>query len=190
MNALRSPLPMKTDPAIHTISFGTRSLEFVLTRSERKRLRIVVEPDLTVRVAATIAATDKDVLTGVQVKASWIVRNLEHMRDYHPLPAPKQYIGGESFIYLGRQYRLKVLIGPTALAKFKGGYLEVSVPDKGNIKAGQRQYQGRTKSGRSMVPFKGAGYFQQACRNLSRNRIAAWHLPAGDFVAQNTYPLG
>lgn len=63
------------------------------------------------------------------------MRNLEHMRDFHPLPAPKQYISGESFVYLGRQYRLKVLVGPVAPAKLKGGYLEVTVPDKGNIKA-------------------------------------------------------
>ena len=107
----------------------------MLTRSERKRLRIVVEPDLTVRVVAPIAATEEEVLTAVQAKASWIVRNLEHMRDFHPLPAPKQYISGESFVYLGRQYRLKVLVSQTTSAKLKGGYLEVSVADKNNITA-------------------------------------------------------
>jgi hypothetical protein len=48
-------------------------------------------------------------------------RNLNQMRDYPLLPAPKQYISGESFAYLGRHYRLKVLKGEPAPAKLRGG---------------------------------------------------------------------
>ena len=65
-----------------------RKIHFVLARSGRKRLRIVVEPDLTVRVTAPMEAPDKEVLAGVEEKAAWISLNLELMRGYHPLPAP------------------------------------------------------------------------------------------------------
>lgn len=103
---------MKTSSTAHTIRFGKRKIDVVLTRTERKRLRIIVEPDLIVRVVAPLNTSDQKVLKGVQEKAAWITRNLDQMRDYHPLPAPKQYISGESFTYLGRSYRLKVLITP------------------------------------------------------------------------------
>jgi hypothetical protein len=112
---------MKTSAQIHRIAFGKRELEFLLTRSKRKRLRIVVEPNLTGRVTAPFRATDK----AVQDKAAWIARSLEQMRDYHPLPAPRQYTSGESFTYLGRHYRLKVSQG--AFGRLREGDLGIGL---------------------------------------------------------------
>jgi len=45
---------------------GKRKIDFVMARSDRKRLRIVVEPDLTVRATAPTEATDKEVLAGMK----------------------------------------------------------------------------------------------------------------------------
>lgn len=125
---------MKTDPTSYSFSYGSRTIGFSLTRTDRKRLRIVVKPDLAVRVVAPLNAKDEDILKGVQGKAAWIARSLDHLKEYHPLPSPKQYISGESFTYLGRHYRLKVFNGEPAPAKLKGGYLEVTVLDKKDIK--------------------------------------------------------
>ncbi|MGD8293256.1 MAG: DUF45 domain-containing protein [Desulfobacterales bacterium] len=53
----------------------------------------------------------------------------------HPLPAPKKYISGETVIYLGRQYRLKVKRGQDQPAKLMGRFLRVWVKDKNDTRS-------------------------------------------------------
>lgn len=121
---------MKTDGAQHTLEFGSRRIPFRLYRSDRKRLRIVVAPDLDVRAYAPTSAGDDAVLAALRQKAPWIARQLDQMESFHPLPTPYNYVSGETFVYLGRQYRLKVEEGPRQPARLRGRFLHVSVPDK------------------------------------------------------------
>ena len=44
----------------------------------------------------------------------------------------KEYVSGEDFLYLGRHYRLKIIIGQKYNTEFKDGYLKVTVKDKSN----------------------------------------------------------
>ena len=63
-------------------------------------------------------------------KAAWIAGKLDGLERYHPLPAPKKYISGETLVYLGRQYRLKVELGSKQPVKLIGRFLKVWVEDK------------------------------------------------------------
>lgn len=112
------------------IEFGKRRIPYLLTRQKRKRIRILVAPDLSVSVSAPLRAKDEEIEHVLSQKARWIARKLAQMEQFHPLPAPKKYVSGETFCYLGRQYRLKVEIGEKSPAKLKGKFLNVSVPDK------------------------------------------------------------
>jgi hypothetical protein len=121
---------MKTDPQPHTISFGERKIAFDLHRNGRKRLKIVVTPELAVEVFAPYDATQDQVLSAVRKKAPWISQKLDKLASYHPLPAPRQYISGETLVYLGRQYQLKVEEGKKQPAKLQGRYLNVQVENR------------------------------------------------------------
>ena len=44
----------------------------------------------------------------------------------------KEYVSGEDFLYLGKHYRLKIIIGQKYNTEFKDGYLKVTVKDKSN----------------------------------------------------------
>lgn len=123
---------MKTDAQQHIISYGDRKISFDLHRNGRKRLKIVVTPELTVEVFAPYNATEDQVLSAVHKKAPWISHKLDKLASYHPLPAPKQYISGETLVYLGRQYRLQVEEGKKQPAKLIGRYLKVWVEDRSN----------------------------------------------------------
>ena len=123
---------MKSDPHPHTISYGHREISFELHRNGRKRLKIVVTPELDVDVFAPYDATEDQVLAAVYKKAPWISQKLDRLASYHPLPAPKQYISGETLAYLGRQYRLKVEEGKRQPAKLTGRYLNVWVENRAN----------------------------------------------------------
>jgi predicted metal-dependent hydrolase len=121
---------MSTDGFMNVIDFGTRKITYNLHRENRKRLRIVVAPDLTVDVFAPATANEDQIQDAVMKKAAWIASKLDALERYHPLPAPKKYISGETFIYLGRQYRLKVEQGPRRPAKLAGRFLWVWIEDR------------------------------------------------------------
>jgi len=118
---------MKTDPHTHTIRFGDREIAFNLQRNKRKRLKIVVTPDLVVEVFAPLTAADDQILSTVSKKAPWIIRKLDQLASFHPLPTPRQYTSGETLVYLGRQYLLKVGTSTRRSAKLIGRKLEVYV---------------------------------------------------------------
>jgi len=140
---------MKTEATDHFIQFGSRKIQYRLYRVDRKRLRIVVDPELKVDVFAPKAVSDELIYLSVQKKAPWIARKLDNLEAYHPLPTPKRYVSGETLIYLGRQYRLTVRQGPKQPAKLLGRFLWVWVEDrtdnKGVKKAVDAWYRKRAR---------------------------------------------
>jgi predicted metal-dependent hydrolase len=121
---------MKSDELTHIVDFGSRKIPCRLHLTDRKRLRIVVSPDLTVEVFAPEIFDEAQIYKTIQKKAPWIAKTLDIIETYHPLPSPKKYISGETLIYLGRQYRLTVDSGSKKPAKLLGRYLYVYMKDK------------------------------------------------------------
>jgi len=121
---------MKIKYEQQAIEIGSRKIPFDLHREERKRLRIVVSPDLKVEIFVPIFATEEDIQAGLKKKSLWITKTFEKIESYHPLPSPRQYLSGETLIYLGRQYRLKVENGSRQPAKLLGRFLWIWVEDK------------------------------------------------------------
>ena len=121
---------MRNDKSIKAIVFGTRKISYNLQRQARKRMRIAVLPELTVDVFAPITANEEQIEAALMKKAAWIAGKLDALERYHLLPTPKKYISGETLVYLGRQYRLKVQQGGRQEAKMRGRFLRVWVEDK------------------------------------------------------------
>lgn len=59
-------------------------------------------------------------------RGAWIATRLKAASKRAPIKS-KEYVSGESFPYLGRNYRLKVVAGDEPVVKLKGGYLEAKV---------------------------------------------------------------
>lgn len=123
-------MPTKTKTTEHIIDFGSRKIVYRLHHADRRRLRIVVSPDLNVDVFAPKSARDFNIREAVKKKAPWIARSIDNLESYHPLPAPKRYVSGETLVYLGRQYRLKVENSAREPAKLRGRFLHIRVRDK------------------------------------------------------------
>lgn len=92
----------------YTVSYGRSTIPFSLNFSDRATLAIHVYPNKAVVVDAPYNTALDKVETRILKRARWI-RTQQAMFDRMPpaLPARK-YISGETFRYLGRQYRLKV----------------------------------------------------------------------------------
>jgi len=129
---------MKTEAEKHVIEFGARRVPYRLHRVDGTRLRIVVSPELMVDVFAPKTVDDGQILQALHKKAPWITRKLDMLEGYHPLPSPQKYVSGETFVYLGRQYRLRVRNGSKQPAKLLGRFLWVWVADKTDTQSIQR----------------------------------------------------
>lgn len=111
------------------IEYGSTKIAYSPEQATGKRLRIIVTPRLEVRVRVPRGVSPLDVNKAVQSKAGWIARQLERQERHHPLPGPKKYVSGETIVYLGRQYRLKIEQGSEPCAGMYGRYLRIVVPD-------------------------------------------------------------
>lgn len=105
--------------------WGEQTFEYSLQLQPRRDLVITVHPDLRVEVLAP-ESKPLDVVVGrIQAKRSWIARQLREFEG-HPSFAPHRFVPGESCLYLGRQYRLRVERRGHGVA-LQGGRLVVRV---------------------------------------------------------------
>lgn len=116
------------------IQFGSKKIDFKLEYSDRKSLGITVTPDLFVLVKAPTNASLEKIKEKLLKKAPWILKQQNFFLSFHPKTPDRKYISGETLLYLGRQYRLKVKIGKIEKVKLKGKLIEVTTPDKSKTK--------------------------------------------------------
>ena len=109
----------------HAVAFGQKRIPFLLDQKPRKSLKISVMPDLSVAVSAPRSYSLDKVLSKVQRRASWIVRQIDYFKGFMPKQPPRQYVSGETHYYYGRQYRLKVARANRHEIKLKGKYIFV-----------------------------------------------------------------
>lgn len=90
------------------VTFGNSIIGYRIVRSaERTTITVTVNPDGTVQVAAPKGTLKGVVAEAVRSKATWIIWQQEFFRG-QASGQPKLFVSGESFPYLGRQYKLKV----------------------------------------------------------------------------------
>jgi predicted metal-dependent hydrolase len=111
--------------SVHKIQFGSKEISFELIYQDRKSLGITVHPDRTVTVKAPLDAAFERISTLIRKRAPWILRQQSYFLSFEPLTPARKYISGETHLYLGRQYRLKVVDAASDSVKLKRGYIEV-----------------------------------------------------------------
>ena len=121
---------------MNTLNYGKRRIEYTVKRTERTTVGISVYPDCRVEVVAPLQASDGAIEKKVKRRLKWISRQQRGFESYYPKPSPREYVSGESWLYQGRQYRLKVIEtnGPRVVA-LRRPQLAVETPDKSDKKA-------------------------------------------------------
>ena len=105
----------------HSLPFGNKAIQFELLYRHRKSLGIKVHPDLRVEVLAPLNAAEEVIFSKLKSKAPWILKQLELFRSYLPKTPTRKYVGGETHLYLGRQYKLKLVCDtPNAVKAYRG----------------------------------------------------------------------
>lgn len=124
---------------VGALTYGRDTIRYeVRFLASRQTLAIEVHPDSRVLVRAPLGCPGALIAERVQKRARWISRQLAEFERYRPRTPVRQYVSGESHLYLGRQYRLKPSRSDTASVKLTRGQLLVSLPgepDPERIKA-------------------------------------------------------
>jgi Predicted metal-dependent hydrolase len=92
-----------------TLDYGKAIIQFRLLRRARKTLSISVAPDLGVEVVAPVDAPLERIFDKVRKRAPWIQKQLRFFSQFQPRTPERTYVSGETHLYLGRQYKLKVV---------------------------------------------------------------------------------
>jgi len=116
---------------MHTVAYGTTQISYTVHFARRKTLAINVYPDQHVAVKAPNGCDLATVAAIVQKRGGWIVKQQRRFQHYAlPAAAPREYVSGESYRYLGRQYRLKVLDGSKSTLALGRTDMLVTVPKR------------------------------------------------------------
>lgn len=114
----------------HRVRFGSETIRCRVRFGPRDRLRISVHPDQSVIVDAPTGKSLEEVLDRVRSRGGWILKQRQFFEQFMPLQPAKSYVSGETFYYLGRQYRLKVIEGKPPAAKLVGKFLMIHASTK------------------------------------------------------------
>lgn len=139
-----SGLHEATADPMYEIQYGSRMIKFSIEYRKRKTLGITVNPSGSVQVVAPHGKTEEEVISAVTRRARWIVKKQDYFERLVRTTPLHEYVSGETFRYLGRQYLLKVIpvsYNETESVKLIGGYLRVSTTRADDVEHKERLVQ-------------------------------------------------
>src|SRR3990167_7498512 len=112
----------------------------LLPGAQRQTTDIVIERDGLITVRPPLHLTPEQVDATVLAKRMWIYRNLAEWRDLNATQVLREWVNGESFLYLGSNYRLLLVNEQDEPLKLKDGRFQLlrAIVDAGGRPAAQR----------------------------------------------------
>lgn len=114
-----------------------------------KNVTLKVKRDGTIHLTVPEAATDDYIERVIDNKQDWIESQLKHFNENYEKPKEKEMVSGESFRYLGKSYRLKIVQSNKEYVRLYRGYIEIHVKNKNNTSKKQellkKWYQEKAK---------------------------------------------
>ena len=121
---------------------------FEIIRTDRVKSASIDVEDNLVKVTVPKNLSDERIEELIKGRILWIKQKLA-LQATANISKPKEYVDGEAFAYLGRNYRLKCANGSEESVKLKSGYLNVTTKNgkrnSEHIKAAIEQWY-RTKA--------------------------------------------
>ncbi|MET0003663.1 MAG: SprT family zinc-dependent metalloprotease [Candidatus Thiodiazotropha sp.] len=117
-------------PYSGVLAYGGKKITYEVFFVSRKTLEIAVHPDSRVVVKAPKGTSCEAVELRLKKRARWIRKQQEYFQQFDPRTPHRQYVGGETHLYLGRQYRLKLSEGTDEGVKLIRGHFWVTFQDR------------------------------------------------------------
>ena len=123
-----------------SITYGQTVISYDIAYHNRKTLGIVVRPDGSVLLKAPIEASAEQLQQKVRRRAAWILRQQRYFADFGEPTPQRQYISGESHLYLGRQYMLRIVNDKRNFTEYHQNILEIHCKSRADAQKVLRQW--------------------------------------------------
>jgi predicted metal-dependent hydrolase len=98
------------------------SISYEIVYTDRKTLNISVERDKSVIVRAPSGLSKERIEEVVQKKKMWILEKINHYQKYPEDIETKEFVSGETMMYLGKNYDLKIVKKEIKGVEFDNGF--------------------------------------------------------------------
>ncbi len=99
------------------------NIDITIEKTERRKtVSIFIERDGSVRVLAPASASDETIETAIKSKEYLIFTKLAKWKELNQGKINREFVNGQSFLYLGRNYRLKLTEDQDVPLKISGGF--------------------------------------------------------------------
>lgn len=109
------------------IHYGNASFAYDVLQASRKTMEIAVHPNMRVVVTAPLGAHRDDIEGKLKKRARWVLRQIDFFQQFEPRTPDRRFVSGETHLYLGRQYRLKVVRADANQVKMTRGRIVVEI---------------------------------------------------------------
>lgn len=109
-------------------------IDIVIQKSERKTVSIFVERDGSVSARVPEKLDDNEIRDILKAKEYQIFKNLAEWTQLNENAVEREYVNGQSFLYLGRNYLLKLVDDKIDGVQFKRNTFLLSKADKAKAK--------------------------------------------------------
>lgn len=89
-------------------TYGNYSYEYKVLRQDRKTISLTVKPDMGIVLKCPKNADTDRIEKFLKRKWSWMNKQLKFFERFQIKKYKREYVSGESFLYLGRQYKLVI----------------------------------------------------------------------------------
>ena len=99
-------------------------IDILIEKTERRKtVSIFIERNGSVRVIAPVTSSDEKIESVVKAKEYQIFTKLAKWKELNQGKVNREFVNGQSFLYLGRNYRLKLIEDQEVPLKISGGFL-------------------------------------------------------------------
>ncbi len=117
------------------LTTDNRVIEYILIRKDVKNINLRIKSSGEVLVSSNKTVSLSRVENFIKSKSDFIFKHLDKFEDMKKnAPAKKEYISGESFLFLGKSLRLKVLECEKENVYTDGIYLFLEIKNKDDFK--------------------------------------------------------
>jgi predicted metal-dependent hydrolase len=136
---------------INTFKYGEYTYEYLLVLQDRKTVALTVQPSLNIILKCPFDYDIDKIERFLKRKWLWLEKQVLYFKKYKKTTGKKEYVSGESFLYLGRQYKLLIKTAKNSQVKLEKGritlFTKQSVQDQStNKKLLKKWFEQRTKS--------------------------------------------
>lgn len=112
------------DSQSHVLRVGDLDVH-VRVSQERRTIRLTVERDATVTALIPPATEEAKLVQAITAKRQWLYAKLRERDEIGELRPAREYVTGEDFPHLGRNYRLLIVEEARRPVRLHGGRLEL-----------------------------------------------------------------